>query len=132
MRRGDANERIRRAVVEQPAAVEMREALNEDGARGVLAGLFIVSFRLQERLIGSLQELCRIFGVKERLACRVGIGGQIGIAAFARVLSVIEQQNAVGRDDRGRSGFGKGAVELPWTRGDRVNVGNGLPMDQVR
>src|SRR5579875_3896113 len=76
-RRGrNGHERVRAAVVEEPAAVKEDQPFGEGGAGGVLAGLLPGHSRLKNRLIGLREEMCGMVGIEESFTGSVGTGGQ--------------------------------------------------------
>ena len=124
------------AEIKEPFVVETDESFGEGGAGDVLPGLFIRPFGLEYRSFGSVDQVSRIMGVEESLACGVCIGAEVRIAMFGIVLAVIEDDDAGLREDRRRSGFREATVEVAWPFGEdldgiSVSVFNRGPVDEI-
>src|SRR6267143_1313338 len=133
---GDSYTRISGAIVEIPPSFERRETFDERRTLRILAGSLVTLCGTDERRVRPRNQLQRIAGVKQRLAARVHACRQCRIAVRLVIPRIVEHNDAVRGEQRGRTRFDQPGIEIARPRRQHLDepaarVFQRGPVDQV-
>ena len=106
IRYGHSHEWISTAIIQIPFIPVIDQTFHEYGTRRVLTAFFKIIRRLQERLIQTTDQFCRVIYIEQCLSGTIRVRRISGIPFFSRfVFTVIQQNDAILCQDSGRSTF---------------------------
>src|SRR6266850_3224363 len=109
---GHSYARISSAKVEIPPSLEGHETFDERRTLRVLAGSLVTLCGTDERRVRPRDQLQGIAGVKQRLAARVHACRQCRVAVRLVVPRIVEHNDAVHGEQRGRTRFDQPGIEI--------------------